>query len=103
MEKIKTRNPQEMYRRAKNTALNQGKDIQFYQFWEWIQKDLTKSIYTSDDAKASGLKSSGLKDFGLNNQPFRPRAGLGPSHNMSLLSQHKLNSMLGQGLKLNNV
>jgi hypothetical protein len=79
MEKIKTRNPQEMYRRAKNPSFNNGKEIQFYQFWDWIQKDLTVSIYNiNTGSKApNGLTNTGLKGFGLNDMSIKSRTGLG--------------------------
>lgn len=48
MDKLKDKNLQEMYVRAKNPSYNGGQDIQFYQFHEWIQKDLAATIYNKD-------------------------------------------------------
>lgn len=53
-----------MYKRAKNPAFNQGKNLQFYQFQEWIQKDLNKSVYNIEPQSArSSTGLNGLKDF----------------------------------------
>ena len=60
--KWKTRNLLDMYRKAKNPVFNQGKDVKFYQFMEWIEKDMNvRSIYntelrlTQNPSQANGL------------------------------------------------
>lgn len=56
MNKLKDKNPQEMYIRAKSPLHNSGQDIQFYQFQEWIQKDLTATITNREPTAANGSK-----------------------------------------------
>lgn len=68
MDKLKAKNPQEMYARAKNPALNNGQDIQFYQFSEWIQKDLANTLYGRD-------QNTSLQRLKLSHISFANRSG----------------------------
>ena len=90
-----------MYLRAKNPVFNQGKDIQFYQFRDWIQMDLIK-LTQLGEPMSSTLKSSGsgLRDFQANNQSFKRKQNPQMSGSMGI---NKLSLIMGQGLKLNDV
>ena len=48
MDLLKAKNLQEMYERVKDPKRNGGLDIQFHRFYEWIQKDIALTLYTSN-------------------------------------------------------
>jgi len=80
MSNWKMRNPDDMYKRAKSSAFNLGRDVQFYEFMDWIEKDMNiKSSIFNTEPRSAGLllgmiprmdsvcsSASGLKEFKKN-------------------------------------
>ena len=52
MEKLKIKDPNEMYFRAKGSS----QQMQFYDFYEWIHKDISKVMYDRSVQMETGLK-----------------------------------------------
>jgi len=56
MSNWKMRNPDDMYKRAKSSAFNLGRDVQFYEFMDWIEKDMNiKSSIFNTEPRSAGL------------------------------------------------
>jgi hypothetical protein len=52
MEKLKYKDPNEMYLRAKGSS----QQMQFYDFYEWIHNDISRSLYARNLQMETGLK-----------------------------------------------
>ena len=56
MEKLKSKDPGEMYLRAKGSTNNTGHELQFYDFYEWIHNDISKTVYDRNLQMKTGLE-----------------------------------------------
>lgn len=65
MDKLKSKDPNEMYIRAKNNG--KGHELQFYEFYEWIHNDITRAVYDKNNNSSviTGLEST-KKSLNLN-------------------------------------
>ena len=57
MEKLKGKDPCEMYKRAKCSINNNGHELQFYDFYEWIHNDLSKTMHDRTLSMKTGLEA----------------------------------------------
>ena len=116
-----------MYQRAKTPALNNGQDIQFYSFHEWIQKDIASTLFTreANPLKLSTIsfanRAAGEPSVDASQKKFGPPGGVPPPRRSSMATtgltglkpsstglkvggtSDKMKTMLGRGLKLNDV
>lgn len=55
MEKLKYKDPNEMYLRAKGSS-GSGHNMQFYDFYEWIHNDISQALYDRSLQMKTGLE-----------------------------------------------
>jgi len=67
MEKLKSKDPGEMYLRAKSSQKSSGHEMQFYDFYEWIHNDISKTVYDRNLQMKTGLE--------LKRKGFQPKLG----------------------------
>jgi hypothetical protein len=70
MDKLKFKDPNEMYLRAKGSS-NRGHEIQFYEFFEWIHNDINRLVYGKTNNSSNSSVKTGLESA----NKFQPRIG----------------------------
>ena len=113
-----------MYLRAKSSCKTSGHELQFYDFYEWIHNDISKTVYDRNLQMKTGLEkkafqpklnqiSFGNKLTSVSKQPEGPKRNqfglpLSKPINVPLNlpvggADDKVKSMLGTGLKLDDI